>query len=121
MSRGNDILRILESKETEANARAEFVANFVELNRSKLIAGEMDTDVATLLAEVDFDEAACLNQAAHLLMKEGEPGPMMQLINKLIDDELAALADEAWGYHLAELHDAMSAEQWDRYNNRGEE
>lgn len=117
----NDILRILESKESEANAKAEFVANFVEMNRSKLIAGEMDTDVATLIAEVDFDEAIHLNQAVYLLMKEVEPGPMMRIINKLIDDELAALADTAWGYHLAELHDAMSSEQWERYNNRGDE
>lgn len=117
----NDILRILESKESKVNARAEFVANYVELYRSKLIAGEMDTDVATLLAEVDFDEAIHLNQAAYLLMKEGESGPMIQLINKLIDDELAALSDEAWGCHLAELHDAMSQEQWERYNNRGDE
>lgn len=117
----NDILRIMESKESEANAKAEFVANFVEMNRGKLIAGEMDTDVATLLAEVDYDEAIYLNRAAYLLMKEGEPEPMMQLISKLVDDELAALADEAWGYHLAELHDAMSADQWDRYNNRGDE
>lgn len=117
----NDILRIMESKEAEANAKAEFVANFVEMNRSKLIAGEMDTDVATLIAEVDFDEAIYLNKAAYLLMKEGESGPMMQLINKLIDDELVSLAGEAWGYHLAELHDAMSSEQWERYNNRGDE
>lgn len=121
MSRENDILRLLEGKEAEASAKAEFVANFVELNRSKLIAGELETDVATLLAEVDYDEAILLNQAAYLLMKEGESGPLMQLINKLIDDELAALADEAWGYHLAELHDEMSHEQWERYNNRGDE
>lgn len=121
MSRESDILRILESKEAEANAKADFVANFAEMNRSKLIAGEMDTDVATLLAEVGDDESINLNQAAYLLMKEGEPGPMMRLINKLVDDELAALADEAWGYHLAELHDAMSKEQWERYNNGGGE
>lgn len=117
----NDILCIMESKEAEANAKAEFVANYVEMNRCKLIAGEMDTDVATLLAEVDYDEAIYLNQATCLLMKEGEHGPMMQLINKLIGDELTALADEAWGYHLAELHDAMSSDQWGRYNNRGDE
>lgn len=117
----SDILRLLEGKEAEATAKAEFVASYVEMNRSKLIDDEMDTDVATLLAEVDYDEAIDLNQAAYLLIKEGEPGQMMQLINKLIDDELAALADEAWGYHLAELHEAMSSDQWDRYNNRGEE
>lgn len=117
----NDILRILESKEAEENAKAEFVANYVELYRSKLIAGEMDTDVATLLAEVDYDEAIYLNQAAYLLLKEGEPGPMMQIINKLIDDELSMLADSAWGCHLADLHDEMSAEQWARHNNRGDE
>lgn len=117
----SDILTILESKESEANARAEFVANFVELNRGKLISGEMDTDVATLLAEVNCDEAIFLNQAVYLLIGEGETGQMMQFINKLVDDELAALADEAWGYHLAELHEAMSSDQWDRYNNRGEE
>lgn len=121
MSRENDILRLLEGKEAEATAKAEFVANYVELFRDKLIAGEMDTDVATLLAEVDCDEAICLNQAVYLLMMEGEPEPMMQLMNKLIDDEVAALADTAWGYHLAELHDEMSSEQWERYNNRGDE
>lgn len=121
MSRENDILRIMESKESEANAKAEFVANYVELYRSKLISGEMDTDVATLLAEVNYDEAIYLNRAAYLLMKDGELGPMIQIINKIIDDELTALAGEAWGYHLAELHDAMSSEQWERYNNRGDE
>lgn len=114
----NDILRILESKEAEANAKAEFVANFVELNRSKLIAGEIDVDVATLLAEANDDESTQINQAAYLLLKEGEPGPMMQIINKLIDDELSMLADSAWGYHLAELHDEMSAEQFEKYQRR---
>lgn len=118
MSRENDILRIMEGKEAEANAKAEFVANFVDLNRSRLIAGEMDADVATLLAEANGDESMQINQAAYLLLKDGEPGPMMQLINKLIDDDLAALAEEAWGYHLAELHDEMSAEQFEKYQRR---
>lgn len=121
MSRENDILRLLESKEEEATAKAEFVADYVETNRARLISGELEVDAATLLAEVDFYEATQLNQAVWMLMKEGESGPMMQIINKLIEDELAALADEAWGYHLAELHDAMSSDQWERYNNRGEE
>lgn len=116
----NDILRLLEGKEAEATAKAEFVASYVELNRNKLIAGELESDVATLLAEANGDESMQINQAAYLLLKDGEPGPMVQIINKLIDDELSMLADSAWGYHLAELHDAMSAEQWELYNNRGE-
>jgi hypothetical protein len=64
------------------------------------------------------DQGLQLNQAMFLLMTEGDPAPLMQLTKQLMDAALAALAKEAWGYHLAALHDAMSEEQFERYQHR---
>ena len=80
--------------------------------------GQLETDLSTLLAEVNHDQGLQLNQAMFLLMTEGEPAPLMQLTKQLMDAALAALAKEAWGYHLAALHDAMSEEQFERYQHR---
>lgn len=43
---------------------------------------------------------------------------LMQFIDQVVDAGLAELAEEAWGYHLAALHDAMSEEQWEQYQDR---
>ena len=83
MTNETALLALLESREAEANAKAEWIAEWTATNRPLLLAGMLETDPATLLGE--------LNAA------------------------LATLAKEAWGYHLAALHDAMNEEQWEQY------
>ena len=118
MTRENEMLALLESREAEANAEAEWIADWCDANRPLLLAGQLETDLSTLLAEVNHDQGLQLNQAMFLLMTEGEPAPLMQITKQLMDAALAALAKEAWGYHLAALHDAMSDEQWEQYQDR---
>ncbi|WP_270828930.1 hypothetical protein [Aeromonas sp. QDB20] len=120
MTNETALLALLESREAEAeaNAKAEWITEWIAANRPLLLAGELDTDLSTLLAEVNHDQGLQLNQAMFLLMTEGDPAPLMQLTKQLMDAALAALAKEAWGYHLAALHDAMSEEQWEQYQHR---
>lgn len=118
MTNETALLALLESQEAEANAKAEWVAEWTAANRPLLLAGELDTDLSTLLAEVNHDQGLQLNQAMFLLMTEGDPAPLMQLTKQLMDAALAALAQAAWRSHLAALHDAMSEEQWAQYQHR---
>ena len=118
MTNETTLLALLESQEAEANAKAEWIAEWIAANRPLLLAGELDTDLSTLLAEVNHDQGLQLNQAMFLLMTESEPAPLMQLTKQLMDAALAALAREAWGYNLAALHDAMSEDQWEQYQDR---
>ena len=115
MTNETTLLALLESREAEANAKAEWIAEWCDANRPLLLAGQLETDLSTLLAAVNHDQGLQLNQAMFLLMTEGDPAPLMQLTKQLMD---AALAKEAWGYHLAALHDAMSEEQWEQYQHR---
>ena len=115
MANETALLALLESQEAEASAKAEWIADWCDANRPLLLAGQLETDLSTLLAEVNHDQGLQLNQAMFLLMTEGEPAPLMQITKQLMDAALAALAKEAWGYHLAALHDAMSEEQWEQY------
>ena len=118
MTNETALLALLESQEAEANAKAEWIAEWCDANRPLLLAGQLETDLSTLLAEVNHDQGLQLNQAMFLLMTEGEPAPLMQLTKQLMDAALAALAREAWGYNLAALHDAMSEDQWEQYQDR---
>jgi len=118
MTNETTLLALLESCEAEASAKAEWIADWCDANRPLLLAGQLETDLSTLLAEVNHDQGLQLNQAMFLLMTEGEPAPLMQLTKQLMDAALAALAREAWGYHLAALHDAMSDQQWEQYQDR---
>lgn len=118
MSRDNAMLALLESKEAEANAKAEWIAEWVATNRSLLLAGMLETDPATLLAELNADQHRHYNQAIWLLMNDGEQAPLMQFIDQVVDAGLAELAQAAWRSHLAALHDAMSEEQFERYQHR---
>ena len=118
MTNETALLALLESQEAEASAKAEWIADWCDANRPLLLAGQLETDLSTLLAEVNHDQGLQLNQAMFLLMTEGEPAPLMQITKQLMDAALAALAKEAWGYHLAALHDAMSDEQWEQYQDR---
>lgn len=118
MTRDNEMLALLESREAEANAKAEWIAEWIAANRPLLLAGQLETDLSTLLAEVNHDQGLQLNQAMFLLMTEGDPAPLMQLTKQLMDAALAALAQAAWRSHLAALHDAMSEEQWEQYQHR---
>lgn len=118
MTNETALLALLESREAEANAKAEWIAEWCDANRPLLLAGMLETDLSTLLAEVNHDQGLQLNQAMFLLMTEGDPAPLMQLTKQLMDAALAALAQAAWRSHLAALHDAMSEEQWEQYQHR---
>ncbi|MGY3941467.1 hypothetical protein [Aeromonas tecta] len=59
----NTLLALLESQEAEANAKAEWIAAWTEASLPLLLTGELDTDAATLLAEVDADRTAQFNQS----------------------------------------------------------
>ncbi|WP_017411473.1 hypothetical protein [Aeromonas salmonicida] len=109
------LLALMESREAEANAEAEWIAQWVEANLPLLLAGQLDTDAATLLAEVDTDRAVKLNQAIYLLMVSGDKVPLTQLVQQVLDAGLSTLAQQAWNDHVAQLHDAMSEEQWQQY------
>ena len=118
MTNETALLALLESREAEANAKAEWIAEWTAANRPLLLAGQLETDPATLLGELNADQHSHYNQAIWLLMHEGRQAPLMQFIDQVVDAALAALAKEAWGYHLAALHDAMSEEQWEQYQQR---
>ncbi|HHP5355888.1 TPA: hypothetical protein ACSCXL_000333 [Aeromonas veronii] len=118
MTRESALLALLESREAEANAKAEWIAEWVATNRPLLLTGQLDTDPATLLAEGDADHATQLNQAIYLLMVSGDKVPLTLLIQQVMDTALKAMAQQAWSNHLAELQTAMSDEQWEQYQHR---
>lgn len=112
------LLALLESQEAEANAKAEWIAEWSEENLPQLLAGQLDTDPATLLAEVNAEQATQLNQAIYLLMVSGDKAPLTLQIQQVLDAGLNALASQAWSEHVAALHDTMSDEQWEQYQHR---
>lgn len=118
MTRENEMLALLESREAEANAEAEWIADWCDANRPLLLAGMLETDPATLLGELNADQHRHYNQAIWLMMNDGEQAPLMQFIDQVVDAALADLAQAAWRSHLAALHDAMSEEQFERYQHR---
>ena len=118
MTNETALLALLESREAEANAKAEWIAEWCDANRPLLLAGMLETDPATLLAEVNADQHRHYNQAIWLMMNDGEQAPLMQFIGQVVDAGLAELAQAAWRSHLAALHDAMSEEQFERYQHR---
>ncbi|MDD9228939.1 hypothetical protein PVL97_04640 [Aeromonas hydrophila] len=118
MTNETTLLALLESREAEASAEAEWVAQWVESNLPRLLAGQLDTDAATLLAEVDAERATQLNQAIYLLMVSGDKVPLTLQIQQVLNAGLHALAQQAWNDHVAQLHDAMSESQWQRYQDR---
>ena len=118
MTNETALLALLESREAEANAKAEWVAEWTAANRPLLLAGQLETDPATLLGELNADQHSHYNQAIWLLMHEGRQAPLMQFIDQVVDAGLAELAQAAWRSHLAALHDAMSEEQWEQYQQR---
>ena len=118
MTNETALLALLESREAEANAEAEWVSQWVETNLPLLLTGQLDTDAATLLAEVSPERAPQLNQAIYLLMASGDKVPLTLLIQQVMDTALKAMAQQAWNDHVAQLHDAMSEEQWQQYQHR---
>lgn len=118
MTRESALLALLESREAEANAKAEWIAEWVATNRPLLMAGMLSTDPATLLAEVNADQHRQYNQAIWMLMRDGEQAPLVQFIQQVVDAGLSDLAHDAWSNHLAELQTAMSEEQWEQYQHR---
>ncbi|TNH75397.1 hypothetical protein CF142_06295 [Aeromonas caviae] len=118
MTNETTLLALLESREAEANAKAEWIAEWVATNRPLLMAGMLSTDPATLLCELNPDQHRQYNQAIWLLMNDGDHSHLVQFVQQVVDAGLSDLANEAWGYHLADLHDAMSDEQFEQYQHR---
>ena len=118
MTQDNELLALLDSREAEANAKDEWIAEWTATNRPLLLAGMLETDPATLLGEVNADQAAQLNQAIYLLMASGDKVPLTLLIQQVMDTALKAMAQQAWNNHVAQLHDAMSDDQWEQYQHR---
>ncbi|MGY3945487.1 hypothetical protein [Aeromonas tecta] len=118
MTNETALLALLESQEAEANARTQWIAEWSEENLPLLLAGQLETDPATLLGELNADQHRHYNQAIWLMMHEGRQAPLMQFIQQVVDAGLAELAQAAWRSHLAALHDAMSEEQWEQYQHR---
>jgi hypothetical protein len=117
MTNENAILALLESKEAEANAEAEWIAEWCESNRPLLLAGMLETDPATLLGELGSDQHRQYNLAI-CRMLGGDDAQLKQFIQQVVDAGLVELAKAAWNDHVAALHDAMSEEQFERYQQR---
>ena len=118
MTNETTLLAMLESREAEANAKAEWVAEWCSANHPLLLAGLLETDPATLLGELGSDQHRQYNQAIWMLMRGGEQAPLMQFIQQVVDAGLVELAKAAWNDHVAALHDAMSEDQWEQYQDR---
>ncbi|MNO67249.1 hypothetical protein D3C76_580520 [compost metagenome] len=118
MTNETTLLALLESQEAEANAKAEWIAEWSATHRPLLLAGQLETDPATLLGELNDDQHSHYNQAIWMMVHDGEQAPLVQFIDQVIDAGLAELAQDAWRSHLAALHDTMSAEQWEHYQQR---
>ncbi|WP_429030832.1 hypothetical protein [Aeromonas veronii] len=118
MTSETTLLALLDGKEAKANAKAEWITEWVEANHLPLLSGQLDIDVATLLAEVNADQATQLNQAIYLLMVSGDKVPLTLLVEQLLTEGLIYLARNAWGNHLAELEEAMSELEFKQYQQR---
>lgn len=117
MTREHVLLALLESREAEANAEAEWVAEWCESNRPLLVAGMLETDPATMLGELGSDQHRQYNLAI-CRMLGGDYAQLKQFIQQVVDAGLVELAKAAWNDHVAALHDAMSDEQWEQYQHR---
>ncbi|HDN9016688.1 TPA: hypothetical protein P2I01_003590 [Aeromonas salmonicida] len=111
------LLALLESREAEANAKAEWVAEWCSANHPLLLAGLLKTDPATLLGELGSDQHRQYNLAI-CRMLGGDDAQLKQFIQQVVDAGLAKLAKAAWSDHVAALHDAMSEDQWEQYQDR---
>ncbi|MCZ0752546.1 hypothetical protein ACET81_20980 [Aeromonas veronii] len=117
MTREATLLALLESREAEANAEAEWIAEWVERNRPLLLAGKLETDPATLLGELNAELHSQYNQVI-CRMLGGDDAQFKQFIQQVVDAGLTDLAQAAWSNHLAELQTAMSEEQFEQYQHR---
>lgn len=118
MTNEDVLLAMLESKEAEADARAVYVAKWVEEHRQALLDERLEMDVATLLAEADYDTTPRINKAVKLLLTQQDQAQMTALLEEMITTALTAIAQTAWDDQVAALHDTMSDEQWEQYQQR---
>lgn len=118
MTNEHTLLALLDSKEAEANAKDEWITEWVDANHLPLLSGQLDTDVDTLQAEANPDQKTRFKQAVYLLMVTGDKVPLTLHIQQLLEQGLTVMADDAWSNHVAALEDAMGAEQWEQYQQR---
>lgn len=90
---------------------------WVESNQPLLLAGMLETDPATLLGELGSDQHRQYNLAI-CRMLGGDDAQLKQFIQQVVDTGLAELAKAAWNDHVAALHNAMSEDQWEQYQDR---
>ncbi|MBO0505294.1 hypothetical protein FED29_017865 [Aeromonas veronii] len=112
------LLALLESREAEANAKAEWIAEWVEHNRPQMEQGQRDIDPHTEVAEANDKQACQFNEAFLQMLPNYRYTPLVQFILQQMETALLEQAQTAWDNHLAALHDAMSEEQFERYQHR---
>ncbi|EHA1065500.1 hypothetical protein [Aeromonas sobria] len=113
MTNEHTLLALLDSEEAEANAKAEFVVEFVNscMDRADhkllweiitLTSGEQERAISTAIFAYWNAETANLREE----------------MNSAILAHFTALADKEWKSHTAVCQDAMNAEQWEQYQHR---
>ena len=117
MTNETALLALLESREAEANAKAEWIAEWCDANRPLLLAEMLETDPATMLGELNADQHRQLNQVICRMLGDDDE-QLKQFIRQVVDAGLTGLAKAAWSDHVAALHDAMSEDQWEQYQDR---
>ena len=117
MTNETTLLALLESREAEANAEAEWIAEWSTTNRPLLLAEMLETDPATMLGELNADQHRQYNQAICRMLGDDDE-QLKQFIRQVVDAGLTGLAKAAWNDHVAALHAAMSEEQWEQYQDR---
>ena len=113
MTNETTLLALLESQEAEANAKAEWIADWCDANRPLLLAEMLETDPATMLGELNADQHRQLNQVIRRTLGDDDD-QLKPFIRQVVDAGLTGLAQAAWRSHVAALHDAMSEEQFER-------
>ena len=111
------LLALLESREAEANAKAEWIAEWCDANRPLLLAEMLETDPATMLGELNADQHRQLNQVIRRALGDDDD-QLKPFIRQVVDAGLTGLAQAAWRSHVAALLNAMSEEQWEQYQDR---
>lgn len=118
MTNENVLLAMLESKEAEADARAVYVAEWVEEHHQALLDSDVEIDFYTLFAEAKLDIVPCINKAAKLLLTQQDHTQMTSLLDEMLIRDLTAIALNLWNAQVATLQDTMSDEQWEQYQQR---
>lgn len=89
------ILDRLEAKELLEDAKQQFISDYIAENR-KAITGDLDR-IAELAKETEGDKYDRLFDAMAELAYSGSSKQLQAVIDEIIDDHLAELAEQEWG------------------------